>query len=400
MLALLITLLLGGGAVAYTAVPLLHRGPAPDDGEPEVDVLRERQEAAVAALRELDYERQIGKLSDRDYVPLRERYARQAMALLKLLDQRESARERALERAIAARRGLPVPPTGGRPLPPEARRTTLNGARSPADGRRGFRPVIFATGAAMLALIVAVGLLASTVQRGSGAVSPIGQVPLPAPRALAYDPAAPDRLVAADAGALVESRDGGRTWSPLGSTPDGGVLAIFPAADGQGLAALDASGALLRSNDGGRTWSAQAHAPPLPRGAVALATVPGQPPLLFAADAAGVEASADAGASWSAANGFVNGLLPTRDVRDLAYAPTADRASGPNGREFRGLLLAATDRGLYASRDGGQSWLARPLGRPLVAVAVDPRRPSVILALDEQSRLFKSQDAGADWGRG
>lgn len=394
MIPALITVLLAVGSVAYLAWPLLGRVVANDEEEPEVDVLRERQQAAMEALRELDYERQIGKLTDAEYFPLRERYARQAMVLLKLLDQRDAARESELERTIAARRA------GTRAIgaPPARPRSGV-----PAIGTaptRSARPWLVATGGAMLAVVAAMAMLVSTVNRGALQPAVVGHVTLAAPRALAFDPSGSGRLLVGSANGMAASSDGGMTWTRLTTNGlPGGVVSFSPAPGSPGLQALMANGDRWQSGDGGRTWQAVTGGATLPAGTQAVANVPGSSPLLVAATSDGMRASSDNGHTWAVANGFVNGLLPTRDDRDVVYAPTADQSTGPQGRTFHGLLFVATDRGLYASADGGQTWLARSLGGNLAALAVDPQKPSILLAMDVRGRLFRSQDAGATWGR-
>lgn len=395
MTAALITVLLAVGAVAYVAWPLFGRVAVHSEEDPEVDVLRERQEAAVEALRELDYERQIGKLTDAEYFPLRERYARQAMALLKVLDQREAAREAALERAIAARRAAGYGAIPVLPVRVPAGTSVAGGA--PARSPRRW---LIATGGGMLALVAAVVLLVATVDRGTVQPAVVGTVPLQTPHALAFDPSTSGRLLAGGANGLMASSDGGKSWVAVASNGlPSGTVSLFPAIGGSGLMALDADGSVLQSNDGGQTWRPAEGAPALPRGTQAVAEVPGAPPVLVVATPAGMRASSDNGKTWAAANGFVNGLLPTNDDRDVVYAPTADQSTGPQGRVFHGLLFVATDKGLFASADDGRSWLARSLGGDLVALAVDPQQPSSLIAMNAQGQLFRSQDAGVTWER-
>lgn len=49
---------------------------------------RGRQSPAVDALRELEFDRQTGKISDDDYVPLKARYTEQALAVMRAGDAR------------------------------------------------------------------------------------------------------------------------------------------------------------------------------------------------------------------------------------------------------------------------------------------------------------------------
>jgi len=44
---------------------------------------RNQQSAAVDALRELEFDRQTGKISDSDYEPLKARYTEQALAVMR-----------------------------------------------------------------------------------------------------------------------------------------------------------------------------------------------------------------------------------------------------------------------------------------------------------------------------
>ncbi len=66
----------------------------------------ERKRSILRALKDLDYERSVGKISDEDFAELSARYRADAKALLKLIDA-ESApmRQRAEERLAARLRG-------------------------------------------------------------------------------------------------------------------------------------------------------------------------------------------------------------------------------------------------------------------------------------------------------
>jgi ribosomal protein L40E len=47
-----------------------------------------RQSPAIDALRELEFDRETGKISDADYVPLKARYTEQAIAVMRAGDAR------------------------------------------------------------------------------------------------------------------------------------------------------------------------------------------------------------------------------------------------------------------------------------------------------------------------
>src|SRR5262249_5204728 len=78
------------------------------------------------------------------------------------------------------------------------------------------------------------------------------------------------------------------------------------------------------------------------------------------------------------------------DVRALAVHPRDDN-----------VLYLGTELGVFASRDGAESWtrLPAPLdGLQVWSLCVVPRRPATILAGTCPSRIFRSDDGGARWG--
>ena len=79
----------------------------------------EQKRAVLRALKDLEYERSVGKISDQDYAELSARYRAEAKRLIELLDDNLSpARERA-EKALAERLGTSAAPPGERPAPAE-----------------------------------------------------------------------------------------------------------------------------------------------------------------------------------------------------------------------------------------------------------------------------------------
>lgn len=84
-------------------------------GAPSVE--EERKRAIVRALKDLEYERSVGKLSEADYAELSSRYRAEARALLRALDAELSPSRKAAEARLADRlskAGLPAMGT----LPP------------------------------------------------------------------------------------------------------------------------------------------------------------------------------------------------------------------------------------------------------------------------------------------
>ncbi|MBI4542720.1 MAG: zinc ribbon domain-containing protein [Gemmatimonadetes bacterium] len=124
---LLLGLLLALLAVAVVLDPILRgRAPAPGPAPREPDEARgpQRKELALAALKEIEFDRATGKLSDADYERMRSRYTEEALAAIRVEDSAAAA---------AAARDGPLP--GGSPTldPVEA---LIASARTAAGGRR------------------------------------------------------------------------------------------------------------------------------------------------------------------------------------------------------------------------------------------------------------------------
>ena len=88
---LVVSIAVGVPALLFTLWPLLHpdaRGrtflPLPADHRQQ---LAEEKRAALAALRELEFEHAAGHVSDADFADLRARYEGEAAAILTALDQ-------------------------------------------------------------------------------------------------------------------------------------------------------------------------------------------------------------------------------------------------------------------------------------------------------------------------
>ncbi len=183
-------------------------------------------------------------------------------------------------------------------------------------------------------------------------------------------------------------------------------------------------GGLWISEDGGETGGFAAG--PLPGRAIyALLTDPLRPETVYAGTDAGLYRSADAGRTWQAETSLAGAAVYT-----LAAAAGGELLAGgagpalyhrPAGREERwqalpappeatavlalaaspdgDLILAGTDgAGLFASRDGGQTWQSTPeIGRTFVAaLAFGDAHGRLALA---RTRLgtFLTEDGAASW---
>ena len=443
--------------------------------------LQEEGEAALEALRELDFDYAVGKLAEEDYRALRARLELRALTVLKALDELATEGAPASE-AIGERASLAAPPRtsevllgppatlspsygvrhrNGTSHRPPARGTSLGptmGERTPARPWRRW-----AAGALLgsVGFVLAVGglyLWSSGQQGGQRALATLDHV---GPRALALSwpgsaaprallatatglwrsddggatwqatselerllrggatgialravVAAPPRVYAASATMLVRSDDNGRTWTARPLTLGGeGVasasgatdlraLAIDPTAPDRLWIVVEGAG-VWRSDDGGASWQqVSAQTPANATALVAVADTPAAPPLLFLASATeGVLASADEGRTWTSVSGALSGALPTRHVSSLSFDPhSGEMATTPDGRELRGTLYAGTDRGLYKTVDRGQLWVRLPLEADVAAVAaVSAREGSVLLAVDRDGHVYRSENRGIRW---
>lgn len=106
MLALAIGTLLAVGALAYVLFPLLFGTAAPRQVRiaSSAGGARAPESEAVAALREIEFDRVTGKLSDADYAELKTRYTGQALAAMRVAPTDAAQADDAAEAAIQAYR--------------------------------------------------------------------------------------------------------------------------------------------------------------------------------------------------------------------------------------------------------------------------------------------------------
>jgi hypothetical protein len=148
-IALLIALLLSLGALAYVVWPLLKPGPAPVIVEDDrLTELLGRKDAVMLAIKELEFDYHVGKLSEEDYQLYDGRLRRQAMGLLQQIEQMaplSAQMDATLEAEIARRRRVAEPaPAGARqpvapavavaagPAPARVQTAAANTTASPA----------------------------------------------------------------------------------------------------------------------------------------------------------------------------------------------------------------------------------------------------------------------------
>jgi photosystem II stability/assembly factor-like uncharacterized protein len=161
---------------------------------------------------------------------------------------------------------------------------------------------------------------------------------------------------------------------------------------------------MLASRDGGQTWSWTG--PDLGEGMAwrVITFAAADPGVVYAGSgayysaggfsddlpAAGIYASRDGGETWEAIN---TDLTAAAQIAELAVHP-----------EFVGYLYAAsTTDGLLRSYDGGLTWdrvtAGLPEGGNALSVAFDPHGPDAVLAGFAGQGLYRSTDGGERWVR-
>ena len=89
MIPLLVGIVVALAAVALVLDPILrpgHARPAAPDAEPEEDPREHRKDLALAALKEIEFDRATGKLDDADYERMKATYTTEALEAIRAVD--------------------------------------------------------------------------------------------------------------------------------------------------------------------------------------------------------------------------------------------------------------------------------------------------------------------------
>ncbi len=217
--------------------------------------------------------------------------------------------------------------------------------------------------------------------------------------AVAADPTDPNRLWVgyyAPAG-LTASDDGGQTWTTsvgvvgLADNPVFDLLFVPPkGGETSGTLWAGARDGLLRSVDGGANWQLMADGlPPVPVFALAAAT--GR--IYAGLDDAGIYAQTEQG--WKS-------LTPPLSFEDdqreglggeVASAAVLSLAISSDGQQ---LYAGTADRGIFASQDGGHTWVNTYPDHYVPNLALNPTHPAQAVA-SLRDRLVRTQDGGQSW---
>jgi photosystem II stability/assembly factor-like uncharacterized protein len=278
-----------------------------------------------------------------------------------------------------------------------------------------------------LALVTGFSLLVSgTARVGEQAgASPIATLAVRDVHALVISPESADHVLFGHHDGILESRDGGRRWRPLPTSPQQDAMSLTPPRADGGAQYLAGHEVFLKSTDGGKSW--QPVASDLPGLDIhAFAQSPTDPQRLYAYVVGhGFFRSDDGGERWQLINprqGSFTALaiIPGPPERLLAAASgLAVYVSDDGGKTFVpktdgifGLVFAlavhphrpevvyaGASNGLYRSEDGGERWQRIGLeGIPVAAIAIAPSRPDVVMAVDRERRVYRSEDGGRTWG--
>ena len=202
---------------------------------------------------------------------------------------------------------------------------------------------------------------------------------------IAFAPGKPGVILVPSTNLHYRSADGGKTWQSF-RVPGQDAYAF--AVDPKNPLVVWAGGRgekhhLSRSQDGGKTWKPFGEG--LPENSVKqLRAVAGNPTTLFAVIGFGrLFRSTDGGANFTE---LEIGLRGTDELYDLDVDPANPQS-----------LLAATKKGLRASRDGGDTWhtVGEGFGSYLCfAVAFHPGKKGTVYAGAAGDGFYRSSDGG------
>lgn len=209
--------------------------------------------------------------------------------------------------------------------------------------------------------------------------------------AAAADPANPNRLwlgVYAPGG-LARSDDGGQIWitgaAGLGDNPVFDLL--FDPSGGLWAAARDG---LFYSPDGGINWQP---VDGLPAGAAFSLAADAAGRIYVGLDGAGIYRQTETG--WQHLGPVIEKVPSTGNLQTASGGPAAilSLTVSPDGEQ---LYAGTAGLGLFASRDGGRTWVNTYADAYAPNLVLNPARPQTAVA-SLRNRLVRSYDGGQTW---
>lgn len=204
---------------------------------------------------------------------------------------------------------------------------------------------------------------------------------------LAYDPAT-NVLFKTNARALYRSADEGKSWQKMAIGPlrEGEISSVAPSPAGNGVIYVGGRGlGVLETDDGGKEWVQRSDGLPS-RDVIAVAAHTTQPDTVYAVvSGRGIYRSQNAGKTWRLMD-----RSSQQGLRQLIHSNMA-------GSMQTGWLFAATAAGVRRSMDCFCLWQdAGKLGSQAYGVTYDPRQPKHLYTATEKG-LFRSPDGGESW---
>jgi photosystem II stability/assembly factor-like uncharacterized protein len=227
--------------------------------------------------------------------------------------------------------------------------------------------------------------------------SPIGGGPPGgAVEAIVLDPKDPATVYAAtNWSGVFKSTDGGESWTTINSGLANSMvysLAISPSDNAMVYAGT--RNGVFKTVDGGRHWTAASYGLPKAIGRTQidmLAIDPTNPKIVYAGTFDKVYKTINGAASWSA---ILSHPMVTQTSRFAALAVDPSHPAT--------VYVAASDRGLFKSGDGGRNWKVITTGADfeyVEDVLVDPSNSTVIYVSDRGGKILRSADSGRNWIR-
>jgi photosystem II stability/assembly factor-like uncharacterized protein len=208
-----------------------------------------------------------------------------------------------------------------------------------------------------------------------------------------FDPRTAGVAYAAGYYRVFSSTDSGDTWKNAGETPNPILQLAFPSDEPKTM--LGAStGGLLESSDGGASWSVRSLGG---ENVTALYVVPSSPQVMYVGlNESGVLRSTDAGHTWTG----VNNSLPYGWLVSLTGDPTNPNTVIAGVELFNNGQLSGYGQ-IARTTDGGMNWtvVSQPNTQNPLSLVTCPNDPSTVYAAISTG-LAKSTDGGQTFPNG